>query len=81
MLSLLTKYKEGEVTLSFLVNSLEGSLSTLEEKLPGDFYAAWYKHWGELETYLALNLAKERKAEVLEEVETLITQLKQSLKS
>lgn len=80
MLSLLKGYREGDVSLTYLVSSLEGSLSALDEKLPRTFYDPWYEHWGELETYLALGIEKERKAEILKEVEALDTQIKQSLK-
>jgi hypothetical protein len=44
MLSLLRGYREGDVSLTYLVGSLEGSLLTLEEKLPRTFYDTWYEH-------------------------------------
>jgi hypothetical protein len=80
MLSLLTGYREGDVIFTHLVRSLEGSLSALEEKLPRTFYDTWYEHWGELETYLAIGIEKERKAEILKEIEALDTLIKQNLK-
>lgn len=79
MLSLLNQFKKGEVALSHLVNSLEGSLSALEEELPRAFYSGWYEHWGELETYLALDLEKERSLDILKEIEALDVLIKQYL--
>jgi hypothetical protein len=79
MLLILKQYKENEISLSYLVNSLEGSLSALEESLPASFYDLWYEHWGELETYLALGIEKERESEILEEIKLLEIHINQIL--
>lgn len=75
---LTSKYRDGEINLSYLIDSLEGSINALEEKLPID----WNKKWGmnmiKLDTYLALRLETERKSEILEtlvELDQLIQEL------
>ncbi len=72
MISLINRYrKEENLNLLSLVNSLEGSLSAVEEKLPQSFYDNWYKCWGGLEMYLAMGLENDRKREILENLARL----------
>ena len=71
MIALLNEYQQGVVSLRYLVDGLEGSLNTLEEKLPETFYTQWYIHWGGLEQILAAGTREKRHAVVLEDVESL----------
>jgi hypothetical protein len=69
-------YKRNNISLGQLVNSLEGSINALEEKLPEEFYKIWYSYWGNLEITLALGIeiqAQNDISEDLEELEKIIT--------
>ena len=75
---LISKYRDGEINLSYLIDSLEGSINALEEKLPFDWNEKWVMNMIELETYLALRLETEGKLEILEtlvELDQLIQEL------
>jgi hypothetical protein len=75
---LISKYRDGEVNLSYLIDSLEGSINALEEKLPFDWKEKWVRNMIELDTYLALRLETEQKSEILEtlvELDQLIEKL------
>lgn len=54
MLTIIGDYREKKIDLRRLVDSLEGSIDALEDKLPEEFYLEWHKHWNKLEVVLAL---------------------------
>ncbi len=71
MVLMLTDYRDGRLNLRYLIDSLEGSLTSIEEKMPDDFLKGFYEHWGNLEQWLALGLEEERRQEILTEVKSL----------
>ena len=72
-ISLIGNYRDGKASLRYLVDSLEGSVKSLEEQLPNIFYDDWYSHWGELEAILALGEETQRGKEILEELNAMET--------
>ena len=66
MLLLVSKYRLGEINLAYLVDSLDGSLDALEEKLPDEWKDKWSRKMIGLDTYLALGLEAEKRSEILE---------------
>lgn len=53
-LAILVDFENDKVSLGFLVKSLEGSISALEEEPSSSFVEEWYKYWGALEEIHAL---------------------------
>ena len=53
-LRLINDYREKQIGLGYLVDSWEGTLDSLEERMPEEFYNVWFEAWGELEVVLAL---------------------------
>ena len=75
-ITFLKQYRNDEkLSLRWLVRGLEASLDTLEEKLPDEFYTAWYVHWGNLEQILAAGIAETHRTDVTENVAALETLL------
>jgi len=68
MLLLLSKYRLGEIDLSYLFDSFYGSIDALEEKLPDEWKDRWTSKMLDLDTYLALGLEAERKSDILEDL-------------
>jgi hypothetical protein len=68
MLSIISDYRVKKISLRNLVDSLEGSLNAIEEKLPSKFMDSWYEYWGDLEIILS---SKEMKADSYDN-ETLV---------
>jgi hypothetical protein len=54
MLTLIDDYRRHKINLRWLVNSLEGSINALEERMSTEFFLEWYRYWNKLETVLAL---------------------------
>ena len=54
VLALINDYREQNIGLRYLVDSLEGTILSLEERLPERFYTIWDKSWSQLEIALAL---------------------------
>ena len=78
MLNVIEDYRLNKIDLRNLVDSLEGSLSALEEKLPSEFYNDWYEHWGELEIILSLGIENARQEKIsrkLIQIESLINNI------
>jgi hypothetical protein len=71
ILLLLSNYRLGETNLAYLVDSLDGSLGALEEKLPDEWRDRWSRKMIELDTYRALGLEMERKSDILENLKQL----------
>jgi hypothetical protein len=71
LLIFIDEYKNCKISLRQLVSALEGSINALEENLPQEFYCLWYRHWGTLDTALALGVEIKNKKEILEELEEL----------
>lgn len=71
ILVLINDYKNNKINLKRLVDSLEGSLNSIEEKIPDEFTKLWYLHWGNLEIILALGIEIQSKEEILNELEKL----------
>ncbi len=77
-LELISDYRQAKLPLRGLVDSLEGSINALEERLPRQFYGDWEKSWGELEIALALDkeeLYASKIGEELANLERLIIEL------
>jgi hypothetical protein len=55
MTQMLSEYEAGKLNLRYLVDSLEGSINVIEEKMPADFMNRWYEYWGDLEIILSSN--------------------------
>lgn len=68
MLTLIEDYRDNKIDLRWLVNSLEGSINTLEEIMSKEFFMGWHKHWNKLEVVLALGRD--------DEVDYILTELK-----
>ena len=64
-------YKKSEIDLDYLVNLLEGSINALEEKLPQEFYDAWFSSWSDLEICLAQGKQNIYRDELLIEIEKI----------
>ena len=79
MVKIINQYKNGEVTLPYLVNSLEGSISAIEEPLSEAFKEIWYKHWGNLEIVLALNEEEGKRNDILADLDGLEVLIKQTI--
>ena len=58
---LLEKHEQNKVSLKYLVDSLEGSYTALEEKLSQDLVDGWFDHWEPLKYILEMNIAFEKK--------------------
>ncbi len=71
MIQLIDDYRNNNINLNQLVNSLEGSLTALEERPSEDFLKDWYAHWGALEQWVALQLEDQRQSQILEELKFL----------
>lgn len=54
VLVLINYYREQNIGLRQLVDSLEGTILSLEERMPESFYAIWDESWSQLEIALAL---------------------------
>ncbi len=70
-LTLIINYRRNEISLESLVNSLEGSINALEEKMPEEFYKSWYAFWENLETAVALDIESQAKKEIFEDLQDL----------
>ena len=70
-LEFIDNYRNGLISLKKLVNSLEGSLNALEEKLPKEFYESWFSFWGDLETVVALGNELQTHEDVNRDIESL----------
>lgn len=81
MLILLKEYQQGMSTLREVVDSLEGSLNALEERLPDSFYTEWFTHWENLEQIVAMGTEHNRREIALEEVMALQSLLSQYVTS
>jgi len=68
MLILTSKYRNEEISFSYLIDSFSGSIDALEEKLPFDWDRKWVMKMADLDTYLALGLEAERKPDILEDL-------------
>jgi hypothetical protein len=76
-LELISDYRNQNIGLRYLVDSLEGIILSLEEQLPQDFFDKWYEDWSELEIILALeqeNLDKDKIEANLKNLETALLQ-------
>lgn len=81
MLTFLKDYQQGMRSLRGVVDSLEGSLNALEERLPDSFYTEWYAHWGDLEQIAAMGTEHKHREVVLEKVKALESLLSQYVES
>lgn len=79
--SFLESYRQGDLSLSYLVSGLEASLNALEEPIQGNFYQKWYVYWGRLEEILALDMESEHNDEVLENIQGLERLINAALQS
>ncbi len=69
---LLEEYRAGQTSFRSLVYGLDASLSSLEERLPDDFYTRWHAHWDELEAVFAEAEYQGRQREIVEELKHVI---------
>jgi hypothetical protein len=69
-------YELGKTNLTYLIDSLDGSISALEEKLSSNFYANWTRPMLTLDTFLALDLEKSEK----EKISLALNKLRQIIK-
>jgi hypothetical protein len=75
----LEEYLQRPTDLAGLVDSLEGALDALEERLPDSFYTDWFDHWGNLEQIRASGTQEDRRGEVVEEVSGLVALLNEEI--
>lgn len=78
VLSQIADYQAGKIELRYLVNALEGTILSMEEKLPKEFLSAWQRVFINLETIYALekeNVLKNEIKDELEKLETLIADI------
>jgi len=70
-LALINDYREQSIGLRHLVDSLEGTILSLEERMPESFYAIWDKSWSQLEVALALEQESIYQNEIQKELKNL----------
>jgi hypothetical protein len=78
-LALIHDYREQNIGLHYLVDSLEGTILSLEERMPESFYAIWDKSWSQLEIALALEQESLYQGEIQKELKNLETLLSETL--
>lgn len=77
-LALINDYREQNIGLRYFVDSLEGTILSLEERMPESFYEIWDKSWSQLEIALALEEESLYQGEIqreLKNLETLLTEI------
>ena len=81
MRDLLEAHSADKMELRELVDSLEWSLNAVEERLPSDFYSAWYDAWGTLEQVLALGTEVNRAGEISHAITALAAALGEQIEA
>jgi hypothetical protein len=71
LISIIDRYKNKEISLNELINSLEGSIYSLEEKLPEDFVCKYNQYILNLDTAVGLGIELKAKTEISEDLENL----------
>jgi hypothetical protein len=71
VLTLISDYRENKIGLRYLVDSLEGIISALEERMSDDFYTEWDRSWAALEIALALNQEESRSNKIQDKLNIL----------
>jgi hypothetical protein len=70
-LELITDYRDHNIGLKHLVDSLEGILLSLDEPMPASFYSIWHKSWAQLEIALALEQEDAYQSDIQKQLENL----------
>jgi hypothetical protein len=70
-LIIIKRYRNNEIGLAYLVNSLEGSLTALEEQMPEEFLEKWFSYWGDLEIILSLEEEKQAQNAIYNDLQGL----------
>jgi hypothetical protein len=78
VLNQIADYRTGKIDLRYLVSVLEGTILSMEERLPKEFLSAWQRAYINLETIHALDKESAFKNKIqdeLVEIEALISDI------